>query len=269
MGQFEAFIIGLVQGLTEFLPVSSSGHIALFQHWFGITEGNLSLTIVAHLGTLLAILFYYRIEFNSIFKNLFRSRTSLLVNPTIRLVLLVVVASIPAAIVGIFLKEYIDTVFQSSRWLGVFFLFTAFILFLSRLRSTDYESMKTNTEYISHQITFSQAFLIGLAQAVAIFPGVSRSGMTITAALFLGLKKQNAAFFSFLISVPAILGACFLDFKNISAIENVPSLLTLFTSSLVFGFIGLWGVIHILHRGKLHYFTIYLLPLGLYVLFKY
>lgn len=269
MNHFEAFIMGLVQGLTEFLPVSSSGHIALVQKWFGLTNDNVSVSVVAHLGILFAILFYYSTEFKSIFKHLFRSRTSILVNPTLRLILLVIVASIPAAVLGVILREYLSSIFQSSGWLGVFFIFTGFVLFLSRLRSTDYESMKTNTEYISHQITFSQAFLIGLSQALAICPGISRSGITITTGLFLGLKKQNAAFFSFLIAIPTIVGAIFFDFENISALESVPSLLTLFLASLIFGLIGLWGVIHILHRGKMHYFAIYLIPLGLYLLFSH
>lgn len=267
MEHFEAFILGLIQGLTEFLPVSSSGHIAIFQKWFEITTDNVSITIVAHAGTLLAIVFYYKKEFKFIIRNLFKSRTSILVNPTVRLISLVFVASIPAAVVGIFFRDFFDSLFQESQAIGVFFLITSIVLLMSRTRSTDYESMRTNTEFISHQITYTQAFLIGISQAFAICPGLSRAGLTITTALFLGLKKQNAAFFSFLISVPAILGATVLDLDNISAIDNIPSLLTLFASSLLFGFVGLWGVIHILQRGKLHYFAFYLIPLGLYVIF--
>lgn len=267
MNHFEAFILGLVQGLTEFLPVSSSGHTAVLQKFFEINSDNISITIVAHLGSLIAILFYYRNEFKKILKDLFRSRTSLLVNPTVRLISLVVVASIPAAFVGILFRETFETLFQSYSWIGAFFLFTSFVLFLSKKKSTDYASMNTNTEYISHQITYTQAFLIGISQAVAICPGISRAGMTITAGLFVGLKKQNAAFFSFLISIPAILGATILDLKYISEIQASGSLITLFISSLFFGFVGLFGVIFVLQRGKLHYFSFYLLPLGLYVLF--
>ncbi len=267
MSYFESIILGLIQGLTEFLPVSSSGHMAVFQDFFQIESDNLSITIVAHLGSLFAILFYYRKEFIKIFLDLFESRNSLLVNPTVRLVSLMFVASLPAAVVGIFFKEFIDSLFQSNFWVGIFFLVTSLVLLLSKLKPSNYQSMDTNTEYLSHQVTFTQAFIIGLSQAIAICPGVSRSGLTITTALFLGLRKQNAAFFSFLISVPAILGATFLDLNNITSIENVSSLVTLFFSSLFFGCIGLWGLMFLLRRGKLHYFPIYLVPLAIYVLF--
>lgn len=267
MEHFEAFILGLIQGLTEFLPVSSSGHLAILQNWLGINTDNVSITIVAHAGTLLAILFYYRREFKIIFRDLFKSRTSILVNPTIRLISLIFIASVPAAIVGIFFREFFNSLFQQSQIIGVFFLITSIVLILSKAKSSNYESMRTNTEYISHQITYTQALLIGLSQALAICPGLSRAGLTITTGLFLGLKKQNAAFFSFLISVPAILGATVLDLDNISAISNIPSLLTLFISSLFFGFVGLWGVIYILQRGKLFYFAFYLIPLAFYLIF--
>lgn len=266
MTHIEAFILGLVQGLTEFLPVSSSGHTAILQKFFGINADNISITIVAHLGSLMAILFYYRHEFIKILKDLFKSRTSILVNPTIRLICLVVVATIPAAIVGIGFRSTFDALFQSTSWIGSFFLFTSVVLFISQLKSTDNHSMTTNTEHISHEITYTQAFLIGLSQAVAICPGISRAGMTITTGLFVGLKKQNAAFFSFLISVPAILGATILDLKHISEMQASGSLITLFFSSLVFGFVGLFGVIFVLQRGKLHYFSYYLFPLGIFVL---
>ncbi len=269
MDHIEALLLGIVQGLTEFLPVSSSGHMTLLQNWFQINSNNVAITIVAHAGTLLAILFFYKKEFLAILKNLFKSRTSILVNPTVRLISLVFVASIPAAVVGIGFRKYFDTLFASSDYLGVFFLITSLALILSRARtkSESYEPTQTNTEYISHQITYTQALVIGISQAIAICPGISRAGFTITTGLFLGLKKQNAAFFSFLISIPAIMGATLLELDNISAIDNISSLITLFFSSLIFGFVGLWGVVYVLHRGKLHYFAAYLIPLALYLLF--
>ena len=267
MSHLEALILGIVQGLTEFLPVSSSGHIAVLQDWFNINSDNVSITIVAHAGTLIAILFFYKKEFKNIFRNLFKSRTSILVNPTVRLFSLVFVASIPAGIVGIVFREFFNSLFGNSQYVGIFFLVTAAVLIFSRSKSEEYEPMQTNTEYISHQITYTQAFLIGISQAVAICPGVSRAGLTITTALFLGLKKQNAAFFSFLISIPAIIGATVIELEKLSAIDNAVSLVTLFFASLVFGFVGLWGVVFVLNRGKLHYFAAYLIPLALFILF--
>lgn len=269
MNNFEAFIIGLVQGLTEFLPVSSSGHIAVLQKWFGITSDNVSITIVAHVGTLLAILFYFRREFKIMFRDLFNSNKPFIHNPTIRLVALVFVASIPAAIVGICFREFFDQFYKSTTALGVFFLITVVILFLSRIKTNNSRmglSPRTDVT-LSYQINFLQAFLIGLSQAFAIFPGISRSGTTITTALFVGLSRKNAAFFSFLISIPAILGATYLDLKHITEMENVSVIVVLLLSSLFFGFIGLWGVVHIVNKGKLHYFCFYLLPLAIYLLF--
>lgn len=267
MTHLEALILGMVQGLTEFLPVSSSGHMAVLQHWFGITSDNVSITIVAHAGSLIAILFFYNKEFKNILRNLFKSRTSILVNPTVRLFSLVFVASIPAGVVGILFREFFNSLFGSTQYVGLFFLVTAAVLLFSRTKPEQYEPMQTNTEYISHQITYTQAFLIGVSQAIAICPGVSRAGLTITTALFLGLKKQNAAFFSFLISIPTIMGATILELAKLSAIDNLASLVTLFLASLFFGFVGLWGVVFVLNRGKLHYFAAYLVPLALFILF--
>ncbi len=267
MNYIEAVIIGIVQGLAEFLPVSSSGHLALFQKLFGLNSDTISITLVAHLGTLFAIIFFYQPEFTKIFKDLFKSRTSLLVNPTIRLISLVIVATIPAIIMGIFFRESIDAFYQSYKWLGLFFLFTSMILLLSKLKSTEYNSMSTNTEYISHQITYSQALLIGLSQAIAIFPGISRTGITITTGLFVGLKKQNAAFFSFLISIPAIVVTAILELRYISEIESPGSMITLFLTSFIFGFVGIWSLIFILRRGKLYCFSFYLIPLSIFMLY--
>lgn len=266
MDNFEAFIIGLVQGLTEFLPVSSSGHVAVLQKWLNITTDNVSITIVAHVGTLLAILFFYRHDFKKMLIDLVKSDKPFLQNPTIRLMALVFVASIPVGIVGICFRDFIDQLFQSMKWLGFFFSVTVLILFLSKFKTDKTEIVPDVDEDLGAKISFKQALLIGLSQACAIFPGVSRSGTTITAALFVGLSRKNAAFFSFLISIPAILGATLLDLRHISEIEHPGVLVTLLLSSLVFGFVGIWSVVHIVNKGKLHYFCFYLIPLALYLL---
>lgn len=267
MSWFEAIILGLVQGLTEFLPVSSSGHLVLIQKFFNLDSGHLLFSVVAHMGSLLAILLFYKKDFLAILRGLFDFKTPFLVNPSFRLMFLVIVASIPAAIVGLFFKNYVELLFGSQFTVGVAFLVTGGLLMLSRLKSSHTVSYRTGFESLAHQITFTQALIIGIFQAFAICPGLSRAGFTITSALFLGFKKQEAAFFSFLISIPAILGATLLEALEVQSMTNYLELSVLFISSLTFGLFGLWGIVAILNKGKLHLFSFYLIPLGLSVLF--
>ena len=200
-----------------------------------------------------------------LFGAFFFSKGPLVVNTSLRFMVLVFIASIPSAFVGFFLKSYIEFFFGSTQWVALFFIITAIVLLVSRRTSTK-STAEINIRYISHHITFFQALCIGLAQACAICPGLSRSGLTISMGLFLGLQRNSAAFFSFLISVPAILGASFLDYKSMVEVESALSLVILFLSSLGFGLFGLFGVTRILNQGRLHYFSPYLVGLGFYLL---
>lgn len=262
--ELQSIILGFIQGLTEFLPVSSSGHLVVGQKFFGLDSQDLSLSIVAHMGTLIAIIFFYRKEFYEIVHDLVFLKGPLIVNTGLRLILLVCIANIPSAFVGIFLKSYIKIFFGSTQWVAIFFIMTAGVLLGSKkvMNKTD---KQFNMRYISHHITFFQALCIGLAQACAICPGLSRAGLTISIGLLLGLQRQSAAFFSFLISVPAILGASFLDYKSIGGVESAASLIILFLSSLVFGLFGLLGVTRVLSQGRLHYFSFYLIGLAFFL----
>lgn len=269
MNFIESIILGLVQGLTEFLPVSSSGHLVITQKLMGLVSEDLLVSVVAHFGTLLAIVFFYRKEFWMIFTGLFDRKSQFLVNSSLRLILLVIAATIPAAVVGLLFEDFFKSLFASTHWVGIFLLLTAVILWVSKFKKQEVAFSESFLKSLAHEMTFSQAFLIGCAQALAICPGLSRSGSTITASLFLGLKREQAAFFSFLISVPVILGALTLQLKDFSVESTVDALplFIVFLSSLMFGLVGLFGVIAILNRGLLHLFSIYLIPLGLFVLF--
>lgn len=268
MSIIQSFILGIVQGLTEFLPVSSSGHLVIAQKLMGLASEDLTISIVAHFGTLLAILYFYRQEFLYILGGIFDTKTPLLVNPCLRLVFLVLVAILPAAVVGLLLQDFLKTFFGSTDWVGGFLIVTAIILLLTKLKSDNYDYSENYIRSLPHQMSFVQALLIGVAQALAICPGISRSGSTIAAGLFLGLKRDQAAFFSFLISVPVIFGAMLLEIKELThiPIESLLTLFVVFITSLIFGVMGLLGITTILNRGKMPLFAMYLIPVGIFVI---
>lgn len=182
------YILSLVQGLTEFLPVSSSGHLNLFQFIFGYTP-SLSLDIFFHLATLLSVLFFFKSKLKDFFSKI----------PYI------VVGTIPTILIVYFFKDQIDHIFKNISLLPYFFLITSILLFSTKF-------IKNNNK----KLDFKTAFLIGLFQSLAIMPGISRSGATIFAGLLFGLSPVQAFTFSFYLFIPAILGATLLDYSNMS-----------------------------------------------------
>ncbi|MEM8885316.1 MAG: undecaprenyl-diphosphate phosphatase [Planctomycetota bacterium] len=203
----EAAVLGLVQGLTEFLPVSSSGHLALFQHIFGWedAEANLAFNVAVHLGSLAAVLIYVRAQIVAMFTS----------EP--RLWLVGGVATIPIVVVGLTLKDSIAEISTSLYAVGGFLLCTAGFLALStRLRDGARKAA---------ELPVPRAFLVGCAQAIAIFPGISRSGSTLVGGLAVGLEREEAVRFSFLLAIPAIAGAglfTFLDAREGTLGDPVP-----------------------------------------------
>jgi len=196
----EIIFLAVIQGLTEFLPVSSSGHLRIFQEFFSMNKAdNLSVTLVLHGGTLVAICIYYRKELSAV-----------LMLKNVHLLLMMIVGSVPIAIAGFFLKKFIDEyLFKDFSVVCWGLLTTALvILFSSRQQQSKDENESPGEKLRSlDDLKLKDALLIGIAQCVAIVPGVSRSGATITAALFLGFEAVSAATFSFLLAVPAIAGA--------------------------------------------------------------
>lgn len=257
MDIIQAVFLGIVQGLTEFLPVSSSGHLALLQKFFGLKESPIFFDTLIHFATLLAVVFYLRKEIWFIVSGLNKKENQKLVG-------FVILATIPAVIVGFLLKDNIEQIFNSLRLLSVSFLITSIILFTTKFFSVQ------GGEKVLKNLGWLGALVIGLFQALSILPGVSRSGSTISAGLFLGLKREEAFKFSFLMAIPAIFGAMVLQIFEIN--KNPQSGLFLvnfagFFTAVIFGFISLKILEKITQKGKLHYFAFYTLILAIIILF--
>lgn len=252
MSWIEALVLGILQGLTEYLPVSSSGHLAIGSALFGIDgEENLTFTIVVHVATVLSTLVILWKEISWIFNGLFKFR----MNEETRYVLNIVVSMIPIGIIGVFFKDYVEAIFGSGLLIvGCMLLVTAGLLTYS------YYAKPRPKEKIS----MKDAFIIGLAQACAVLPGLSRSGSTIATGLILGNKKESLAQFSFLMVIPPILGEALLDgikiVKDASIAEaeiSVQALIVGFLAAFISGCIACKWMINIVKKGKLIYFGIY------------
>ncbi len=256
MDIIEAIVLGVVQGLTEFLPVSSSGHLVLFQHFFSISENALAFDILVHLATLLAVVLVYRENFKDFIKGLLKKDKT-----SISLFLYLFLASIPTAIIGLSFKESFASLFHSLEHVGIFFFATALLLLLTRRLPKREDQILDWKEAMNSVSTLSakKAFLIGIAQSLAIAPGISRSGSTIATALFLRVNAETAAFFSFLIAIPAILGASILELPNLKIDSNQTYVLIAgFISAFVSGYIGLKALLHYVRKGSLDVFSYYL-----------
>ncbi len=196
----QILILAIVQGLTEFLPVSSSGHLVLLQHWFGTAEGDLFLDVMLHIGTLGSVLFVFRREVR---------RLLALDRAALRYLLALAVGTLPAVAVGLSLRDTVAALFASPAAAAIALLVTAMILFSTRFTRERGEALPDPWQPRAPHL--GRALLIGAAQALAITPGISRSGATIAASLWAGLPRAEAARFSFLLSVPAIAGALVLE----------------------------------------------------------
>lgn len=261
MNGLEALILGLLQGLTEYLPVSSSGHLAIGSALFGIKgEESLSFTILVHIATVLSTLVVLWKEIAWIFKGLFRFE----MNDETRYVMNIVVSMIPVGIVGVFFKDTVEAIFGSGLLVvGCMLLLTALLLAFS------YYAKPRQKEKIS----LRDAFIIGLAQACAVMPGLSRSGSTIATGLLLGNKKEHLAQFSFLMVIPPILGEALLDALKMMQGESLggdipaSSLLIGFLAAFVSGCLACKWMINIVKKGKLIYFAIYCAIAGAVTIF--
>lgn len=257
MGWFEALILGLIQGLTEYLPVSSSGHLAIGQALFGLQgEDNLTFTVAVHVATVLSTLVILWKEIDWIFRGLFKFE----MNSETRYVINILISMIPIGIVGVFFKDYVEEIFGSGLLIvGCCLLLTALLLTFS------YYAKPRRKENIS----MKDAFIIGLAQACAVLPGLSRSGSTIATGLLLGDNKAKLAQFSFLMVIPPILGEALLDLmkmmKGEAVTGNIPamSLIIGFLAAFVSGCFACKWMINIVKKGKLIYFAIYCAIVGL------
>ena len=251
MNWIEALVLGLIQGLTEYLPVSSSGHLAIGAHLFGINgEDNLAFTIMVHVATVLSTLVILWKEIDWILKGLFKFQ----MNEETKYALNIVISMIPVGIVGVFFKEQVEEIFGSGLLIvGCMLFVTAILLTFS------YFAKPRQKENISPL----HAFIIGLGQALAVLPGLSRSGTTIATGLLLGDKKEKMAQFSFLMVIPPILGEALLDLskglkgeETLGGIDAFPMLVGFF-AAFVSGCLACKWMINIVKKGKLVYFGIY------------
>jgi undecaprenyl-diphosphatase len=253
----QALWLGIVQGLTEFLPVSSSGHLVIFQHLFGVKEAPLAFDVLVHWGTLLAVFVAF---WGDIYKIIRR--------PFSKLTYLIVVGCIPAGLAGILLEPVFEKAFQSLLVVGIGLFITGIILMLS-------ENMTNHSLFQKglRETSYWDVIFIGIIQAIAIVPGISRSGSTIAGGLLAGLEREFAARYSFLLSIPVILGAGVIQLKDL-AVQSLPDqqLLPFIigpVAAAVSGFIAIKLVMRLVKKGRLSIFSYYCWVVGALTLAGY
>jgi len=270
MELYQGIILGIIQGLTEFLPVSSSGHLVLGQIFFGITESQLPFDISVHMGTLLAVLVVYASDIRAILVSVFgfiskavslKPMAHLLKeDKNIQLAGLIVIGSIPTAFIGLILKQFEHILFASEVLVGFMLILTGTILWASK----NFYFSKSKKDGFS----IKKALIIGVGQGLAVIPGISRSGTTIALGMFLGLDRHNAAKFSFLLSIPAILGAQILSIKDMINSGLVIDPITIYATiaSFITGLLALKLLLSLVHSGRFHLFAPYCWLIGSLVL---
>ena len=254
----QALLLGIIQGLTEFLPISSSGHLVIFERILGFEGDNLTFAIAVHAATVLSIITVFGYEILKLIKGMFKFQW----NDETKYISKLLLSMIPVAIVGVFCKDYVDAIFGSGLILvGIMLLLTAaFLMFSHYVKPREKQN-----------ISFKDAFIIGIAQAVAIFPGLSRSGTTIATGLLLGNKKENVTRFSFLMLIIPVLGQATLDlmrggFSITQSGISTSSLIIGFLAAYIFGTIACKWMLSIVRKGKLIYFAYYCIVIALIII---
>jgi len=256
MSWFQVFFLSIVQGLTEFLPVSSSGHLVLFQKIFGL-EPPVLFDVFVHVGTLGAIIFYFKRELKKLIEGIFKKE-----NKSLYFLFLIVIGTIPAVIVGLLLEKRIEVIFDSFRLVGISLLITGLLLLLTNIFKDKLKKGKVVSS------NWKDALFIGIFQALAILPGISRSGATISAGLFRRFGRDLAFKFSFFLAIPAIIGALILQIPDLVSSSSYlinQALIGMVIAGIV-GFFALKILRKVLVSSKLHIFAIYCLLLGVGVL---
>lgn len=252
MELLKTVLLGIIQGLTEFLPVSSSGHLVLAQYFFGVKEQNLVVELLLHLATGMAVLVVFRKDIMNLIAGVF-SPEKLKRKDSLTYAGWIIIGTIPAAVAGLFFKQFFENQFGNPQLASLMLLVTAALLFFSSSRK-------------EHQGTLNiwKVIAIGLIQAVAITPGISRSGSTIAIALFVGVSREEAGRFSFLLSLPVIFGAALLELRKIDSVSiSTVSLVAGFLASLIVGIVALKLLLSFVRKGKLHYFGYYCIALAI------
>ena len=257
MSFFQSIILGIIQGLTEFLPVSSSGHLALAQALFkDFEQPGLLYDTLLHLATLLAVTVFFRKRIMRLFKaffGLFFIKYRLIYHEERGMLWGIIAATIPTGIIGYLLKDMSELLFEKPIVIGYFLILTSVMLILAD-RATK-----------GGPVNPRKAFIVGIAQGLAVFPGISRSGTTIFAGMMVGISREKAAEFSFLISIPAIIGAMLLQFKHLGTLTS--SEITVYLAGMgtafFFGILAIGVMMEIVKKAKMRYFALYCLIIGI------
>lgn len=270
MTYFHAIILGLVQGLTEFLPVSSSGHLAMLQHFFGINGDSVVLfTVLLHVGTLFSVFYMYWNDIWKLIVELFITIKDLCTGkglrlnerPIRKLGVMIIVASIPTGIIGIVFNGFFESLYASLLPIGIGLIITGFLLWVA-------ESKQSGSKQIE-DMTFGNALFIGLLQGVAICPGISRSGSTLVGGLFSKLDRNFAVEFAFLISLPAIIGSLIFESDGAMASLVGNSLGPIILGAVIAAVSGIFAIktmITVVKKYSLKYFSVYVWIVGAFLI---
>jgi undecaprenyl-diphosphatase len=272
MNILSSIFLGIVQGLTEFLPVSSSGHLVFFQNLLGLKEPEILFDVALHLGTLFAVFVFFRADLLRIILDIKgyivditskkESFSSIKKRPDALFALWVIIGTIPTGIIGVLFKDMLESLFGKVHLVGLMIIVTGIILVITRLIPQSY--MKKNRPGVL------SAIIIGVAQGIAITPGISRSGSTIVCGLLCGMERELAARFSFLLSIPAIMGAMVLQLSSheLTGIEVSPMIAGFLTAGIS-GFFALKVLMKMVKKGNLAWFAPYCLAIGLIVIYLF
>ena len=252
MSYAQAIISGIVQGITEFLPVSSSGHLVILHNYFGYKEPQLLYNIFLHTGTLFAVVVYFWKDIINV------------IAKEHKLLLAVIIASIPTAFIGYFFKDIFESLFANIIIVGIMLYITAALLFLA-----DIAGKRQGNMAVTKNPGIFKSIIIGIVQGISIIPGISRSGATISSGMLLRIDKEVAVKFSFLLSIPAILGALFLKLFDLKAgISYVPQMALGTLFAFLFGLGAIYILIQTVIKGRLKFFAIYCLIAGTVAILK-
>jgi undecaprenyl-diphosphatase len=267
----EAIILGIVQGITEFLPISSSAHIIVVPWFFGWREPGLTFNVAVHIGTLLAVLLYFRADIFAMAVALPRgiAERQPLRDPMSRMALIILLGSIPAGLIGLTLGDRIEDRFHASgNSDGTLIIIAGMLILVGSLMLLVERRLPQHREF--GRIGWRDGIVVGIAQAIALIPGTSRSGVTITAGMMLGLRKEVAARFSFLLGIPAVAGAGTLEavnlFQNGLPADERVAFITGAVSALIVGYLAIAFLLRFLQTNSVLVFTVYRLGLGVLML---
>jgi len=265
MTWWEAAILGIIQGVTEFLPVSSSGHLVIAQTALGVSKSSITFDVMVHLGSLVAVLAALRADWLPMVRGALGSRSDA---EGRRRILLVLIGSVPVGIVGLLFKDFLEPLFQSARAAGTMLLVTGLVLWFAD--KTARQAKNPGGRRDLSQVSIQDAVWIGCGQALAVLPGLSRSGTTIAAGMVRGIDRESAARFAFLLSIPAILGATVLELPALfSGASDAPALLIGAAAAAISGYFAIATFLRFLRSGSLIGFAVYTWVVGLIVLILY